>query len=218
MRLVLLGPPGAGKGTQAEALSKEYKLPHISTGDLLRAAVKNGTDVGMRAAAFMERGELVPDEIVIELVLERLRKPDAKRGFILDGFPRNEAQAVKLDEALDRLGAPIDFAINFDTSERTIISRLTGRRVCKNCGRNYHIVNIPPKREGVCDICGGELYAREDDKEETIKKRLVVYQRESRPLVEYYAARCKLKSVSGDSGIESVGFELAGFFKEAGIA
>lgn len=213
MRLVLLGPPGAGKGTQAEVLSKKYKLLHISTGELLRNSVKEGSDTGKKAKAFMDKGELVPDVIVIDLVLDRIKKSDAVKGFILDGFPRNQVQAESLNKALALSGMPIDYAIDFETSESTIIKRLTGRRVCRSCGRNYHIKNIPSKKEGICDSCGGELYERDDDKEETIKRRLEVYRKEADALVGYYKKINKLCIVSGDLEVNDLQAALDKFFK-----
>lgn len=212
MKLIFLGPPGAGKGTQAKVISKEFNVPHISTGDILREAVKNNSPVGRQAKGFMEKGELVPDEIVIKIVVERLAKPDTVNGFILDGFPRTKKQAVSLDEEFKRIGIGIDYVIYFDTAPETSISRLSGRRVCKNCGANYHVTNIKPRKENVCDICGGVLYQREDDKVETIKNRLKVYQKETADLIDYYRSGGILQSVSGDLSVEEVFKELIKFF------
>lgn len=202
MRLVLLGPPGAGKGTQAQRLSREYKLPHISTGDMLREAVKNNTDLGKKANAYMIKGALVPDQLVIEIVKERLIKDDAKKGFILDGFPRTTPQARILDEVLKDAGMPLDAVIYFETSDEIVIRRLSGRRVCKNCGANYHVKNIPPKKEGICDVCGTLLVQREDDKEATVKNRLTVYKKETAELIDYYKSKNILKTVSGDLDVD----------------
>lgn len=202
MRLVLLGPPGAGKGTQAKVLSEEFKIPHISTGDMLREAVKAETPVGMKAKAYMDKGELVPDDVVIEIVAQRVEKPDCERGFILDGFPRTATQAKALDETLVRLKCPIDLVIYFKTSIEVIISRLTGRRVCRDCGTNYHIKNIPPKIEGKCDICGGQLYQREDDKEATIRNRLKIYENSVPEIFDYYKAKGRLRTISGDLEVD----------------
>jgi adenylate kinase len=202
MRLVFLGPPGAGKGTQAKVVSERFRIAHISTGDILREAVKNGSPVGKEAKGYMDRGELVPDGIVIRIVAERLSQPDVKNGFILDGFPRTKQQAVSLEAELKALGIAIDDVIYFDTSAETSISRLSGRRVCRNCGMNYHIINMPPKKENVCDACGGQLYQRDDDKVETVKNRLEVYKRQTADLIDYYKSRGTLKEISGELNVE----------------
>lgn len=204
MRLVLLGPPGAGKGTQAEVLSKEYKLPHISTGDMLREAVRKKSAVGQKAKAYMIKGELVPDEIVIEIVRARLAKDDAKNGFILDGFPRTRPQAESLDRVLNNEGKPIDLVLYFNTSNKVSIERLSGRRICKSCGANFHVINIPPKKIGICDFCGLDLIQREDDKEATVKNRLEVYKKETAQLLDYYKNKSILKAVSGDLDVKQV--------------
>lgn len=190
-----MGPPGAGKGTHAADFSKELGIPHISTGDIFREAVKNQTPVGKKAKEYMDRGELVPDDIVVEVVLERLQLPDCKKGFILDGFPRNIAQAEMLS---GRLHVNLDAVIDFATSKKKVLERLTGRRLCKQCGAVYHIKNIPPKREGICDKCGGPLYQRDDDKAETIEHRLEVYSQETKALLDYYKKRKLLVRVNGD--------------------
>lgn len=212
MRLVLLGPPGAGKGTQAKVLSDEFKIPHISTGDILRDAVKDKTPIGIKAKGYMDRGELVPDDIVIEIVAQRLVRPDCQKGFILDGFPRTGAQAEALDKTLAKLNCPIELTIYFKTSINTIISRLSGRRVCKNCGANYHIKNIPPKVPGKCDLCGRELYQRDDDKEETVRKRIVVYEKTVPEIITYYEDKGKLRTVSGDLDVDDVHARLSELF------
>lgn len=204
MRLIFLGPPGAGKGTQAKVVSERFHIPHISTGDILREAVKLDSGLGRKAKVYMDKGDLVPDELVIKIVVDRLSKPDVKEGFILDGFPRTKIQAVFLEEELKKINIGVDYVIYFDTSEAVSISRLSGRRVCRTCGASFHIVNIRPRKEGICDICGGELYQREDDKEKTIKNRLQVYKQQTKDLIDYYKLKGLLKTVSGDLGIEEV--------------
>jgi adenylate kinase len=198
MRMVLLGPPGAGKGTQAVMLAEKKGFLHLSTGDILRENVKRNTDIGKKAKAFMEKGELVPDDMVIEMMLDTIKNAKAKKDFILDGFPRTAYQAKKLDAELNKLELPIDMVVYFKTSIETVILRLTGRRLCSKCGANYHIVNMPPKKQGVCDKCGSELYQRKDDNEETIKKRLEVYNSQTKELIDYYKAQGILEEVSGD--------------------
>jgi len=210
MRLVLLGPPGAGKGTQAVMLSEKLGFLHLSTGDILRANVKKGTDIGKKAQSFMVKGELVPDDMVIEMMLDEIRSSDRNKGFILDGFPRTVYQANKLDSELLKLNLSIDLVAYFKTSIDTVIFRLTGRRLCKECGANYHIVNMPPKKENVCDKCGGELYKRKDDIEETIKKRLEVYNDQTKEVIEHYKKKNILKELSGDLDAGKVFKELAG--------
>jgi len=198
MRIILLGPPGAGKGTQAKQLAKKLNLPHISTGDLLRHNVSSGTDLGKRAQDFMQKGLLVPDELVAQMLLQRIGQPDVKKGFILDGYPRNLNQAETLDEMLKNKDMFIDLAIYLDSSESVIIQRLSGRLVCSACGANFHIKNMPSKANMVCDYCGGKLFQRPDDQEETIKKRLEVYQKETSRLVRYYDSQKKLHRLSAD--------------------
>ena len=214
MRLVLLGPPGAGKGTQAQVLSKDLNIPHISTGDMLREALKAASPLGLEAKAYMEKGALVPDELVIALVRERLSKSDAKKGFILDGFPRTPEQAKSLDESLKELKMPLDVVLYFKTSLAVIIARLSGRRVCGQCGKNYHQVNFRPKVEGACDVCGGKLIQRPDDKEETIEKRLKVYEEQTAPLIDYYKRKNTLSEVSGDLDVQELNAELLKLFKK----
>jgi adenylate kinase len=203
MRIVLLGPPGAGKGTQAKTLSQKLGLPHISTGDLLRQNVKDKTALGSEAKDYMERGLLVPDELVARMLMQRMDNPDVKKGFILDGYPRNLNQAETLDALLKERNLNMDIVVYLDTSDSVIIQRLGGRLVCSSCGANFHIKNMPPKKAGICDICGGRLYQRTDDKEETVKKRLEVYKKEVSSLIQYYEARQKLYRLSadGDAGI-----------------
>ena len=212
MKLVLLGPPGAGKGTQAKVLSEEYNIPHISTGDMLREAVKAKTPVGMRAKGFMDTGGLVPDEVVIEIVAERVARADCKKGFILDGFPRTGAQAKALDSTLAELKCPIDLVLYFKTSVETIIQRLSGRRVCRNCAATYHITNIPPKVAGKCDLCGGELYQRDDDKEETVRNRIKVYESTVPQIIDHYEAKGILRTVSGDMDVDEANTYLSKLF------
>jgi len=204
MRLVFLGAPGAGKGTQAKRLVEKYGIPQISTGDLLRAAVAAGTPLGKEAKAYMDRGELVPDSVVLGMVKERLSQDDCKKGFILDGFPRNVAQAEALDKMLAEMNMPLDLALNLDVPFDDLMKRLTGRRTCKSCGQMYNIYYSPPKVEGKCDKCGGELFQRDDDKEETIRKRLEVYKAQTEPLIEYYSKKGILKSVSGTGSIDEI--------------
>lgn len=195
MKLILFGPPGAGKGTQAKLLIKEFSLPHISTGDILRSEVKNNTPLGKEAKAYMEAGKLVPDALVTEMTKKRLLMPDVKKGFILDGFPRTVSQAKALDGMLQ---GGIDKAIYLKTSENIVVQRLTGRRVCPKCGTNYHLVNMPPKKGMLCDQCSVELYQRPDDNEATVRNRLHVYLQESEGVLDYYGKQGKLVNVSGD--------------------
>ena len=204
MRLVLLGAPGAGKGTQAKMLIDKYKLPQISTGDILRKAVADGTPLGKEAKVIMEKGELVPDRIVLGLVEERLKQDDCKPGFILDGFPRNTAQAEELDKMLDGLKMPLNAALSVDVPKEDLMKRLTGRRTCKGCQQMYNIYYSPAKKEGICDKCGGELFQRGDDQEETIKKRLDVYDSQTAPLIDYYQKKGILKSVTGTGSIDDI--------------
>ncbi|MDD5011062.1 MAG: adenylate kinase [Phycisphaerae bacterium] len=196
-KLIFIGPPGAGKGTQAQRMVDEFKIPQISTGDMLRAAVKEGTELGVKAKMFMDTGKLVPDEVVIGLIRQRLAKDDCKKGFILDGFPRTLPQAQALNLLLKELEMPLDSVILLDVADSELVSRLTGRRTCKKCGAMFHIEYQPPKKAGVCDKCKSELYQRDDDKEETIKNRLKVYHSQTSPLVNFYDSAKILKKVSG---------------------
>jgi adenylate kinase len=200
MRLVLLGAPGAGKGTQAKKIIEKYPMPQISTGDLLRAAVAAGTALGKEAKNFMDKGELVPDSVVLGMVEERLKQDDCKSGYILDGFPRNTKQAEALDAMLGKLGMSLTAALSVDVPFENLMKRLTGRRTCKACGQMFNVYFNAPKKEGVCDKCGGDLMQRDDDKEETIKKRLEVYSAQTAPLIDYYGKKNILKSVDGGSG------------------
>ncbi|MBU1148161.1 MAG: adenylate kinase [Candidatus Omnitrophica bacterium] len=214
MRIVLLGPPGAGKGTQAVMLFEKLGYLHLSTGDILRENVKNGTEVGKKAKSFMDKGDLVPDDIVIEMMLEKINKDALCKDFILDGFPRTVYQAKKIDTELEKIKLPIDLVVYFETSLKTVVFRLTGRRLCPKCGANYHIINMPPKKQGICDKCGLELYQRKDDNEETIKKRLEVFNDQTRELIDYYKEKGILKEISGDLDAKEVYKKLSGILNE----
>jgi len=203
-RVVLLGAPGAGKGTQAKMLIEKYKIPQISTGDILRKAVADGTPLGKEAKVIMDAGGLVSDKIVLGLVEDRIKQPDCKAGFILDGFPRNTAQAEALDTILTGMGMPLTAALNIDVDMNDLLKRLTGRRTCKSCQQMYNIYLSPPKKEGVCDKCGGQLFQRDDDKEETIKKRLDVYTKQTAPLIDYYSKKNIMKTIMGTGSINEI--------------
>jgi len=202
MRLILLGAPGAGKGTQAVILAEEFKVPHISTGDIFRNNIKNGTELGKKAKEYMDKGLLVPDEITIEIVKDRLKQDDCKDGFILDGFPRTIPQAEYLDKVLNELNAPLDKVLNISVSDEIIVDRMSGRRTCTSCGASYHVINNPPKKEGVCDNCGADIIQRADDKEETVKQRLKTYHEQTEPLIDYYKKQGKLVTVNGENKID----------------
>ncbi len=204
MRVAFLGPPGAGKGTQARELAREWGVPQIATGDMLREAVAAKTPLGLEAKRYMDQGALVPDEVVVGATAERLAAPDAARGFILDGFPRTIAQAEALARLLKDAGHALDVVLYFDVSEPELLRRLTGRRVCRACGHTYHLTSSPPKRAGVCDACGGELYQRVDDREATVRTRLEVYRKQTAPLLDYYRERNVLTTVSGEGSIEEI--------------
>lgn len=212
MNVVLLGPPGAGKGTQAKVLCERFGFLHVSTGDMLREAVKNGKEIGKEAKSYMQRGELVPDRIVTAIVTERISRAGRDAGFLLDGFPRNEAQANELDDALGRIGKKPDMVLYLKTSPRVSIERLSGRRVCLNCSANFHVRNMPPKEEGICDYCGGRLVHRDDDREGTVKKRLAVYKEETKALIDYYKKKGILKEVSGDLDVDELFGEIKKLF------
>ncbi|MBO4411880.1 MAG: adenylate kinase [Lachnospiraceae bacterium] len=203
-RYVLLGPPGAGKGTQSVMIAEQYDIPHISTGDILRANVKAGTPLGVEAKAYMDRGELVPDSLIMDLVRDRLEEPDCEKGFLFDGFPRTVPQAEALDKILADAGIELDAVIDIRVDEDELLKRMTGRRVCRQCGAPYHIVNMPPKKEGVCDLCGGEVYQRADDTEETVKNRFKVYNEQTLPLTDYYAKTGKLVPIESAGGPKEV--------------
>lgn len=199
-----MGPPGAGKGTQAKLLSEKYEIPQISTGDILRAAVRDRTDLGIKAKSYMDQGVLVPDDIIVNIIKERLRRSDCKNGYILDGFPRTIAQAENLSKTLSQNNEDIHYVIDIDVARDDLLNRLTGRRTCKNCGEGFHNVFNPPKKGDICDKCNGELFQRSDDREDTIIKRLYIYQSETEPLKEYYGERGKLKIVKGVGNVGEV--------------
>ena len=204
MKIVMLGAPGAGKGTQAKKIADIYQIPHISTGDIFRANIKEGTELGKKAKTFMDAGKLVPDELTIDLLMDRISRPDCANGYVLDGFPRTIPQAESLEAALEKRGEKIDYAINVEVPDENIIHRMSGRRACLNCGATYHVVHIPTKVEGICDRCGSELVLRDDDKPETVKKRLDVYHEQTQPLIEFYSQRGVLVNVDGTRDMEVV--------------
>ena len=204
MKIIMPGAPGAGKGTQAKQIAAKYEIPHISTGDIFRANIKEGTALGMEAKSYMDKGQLVPDELTVKILLDRVSKDDCKNGYVLDGFPRTIPQADVLDKAVSELNDKIDYAINVDVKDDNIIRRMSGRRACLNCGATYHIVNVPPKKEGICDTCGSELVIRDDDKEETVKARLLAYHEQTQPLIDYYNNKGILKEVDGTKDMNDV--------------
>ena len=204
MKIIMLGAPGAGKGTQANMISEKYDLPHVSTGDIFRANIKNGTELGKKAKAFMDAGQLVPDELTVDLLLDRISKEDCKNGYILDGFPRTIPQAECLEKALNARGEAIDFAIDVEVPDENIVKRMGGRRACVSCGATYHVVNVPPKKEGICDKCGSDLILRDDDKPETVQKRLEVYHAQTKPLIDFYGAKGVLKEFDGTQEMSKV--------------
>ncbi|MGN0366306.1 MAG: adenylate kinase [Suilimivivens sp.] len=204
MKIIMLGAPGAGKGTQAKMIAEKYSVPHISTGDIFRANIKNGTELGMEAKKYMDQGLLVPDELTVKILLDRVAQDDCKNGYVLDGFPRTIPQAEVLDKALAEINDQIDFAINVDVPDENIIRRMGGRRACLSCGATYHIEHIPPKKEGICDTCGKDLVLRDDDKPETVKNRLDVYHKQTQPLIDFYEAKGILKSVDGTVDMKDV--------------
>lgn len=204
MKIIMLGAPGAGKGTQAKQIADKYQIPHISTGDIFRANIKNETELGKKAKTYMDQGLLVPDELTLELIIDRFKNPDCKNGYVLDGFPRTIPQAEALDAALAEQGDKIDFAINVDVPDENIVNRMAGRRACLSCGATYHIVHIPTKVEGICDRCQSPLVLRDDDKPETVMKRLSVYHDQTQPLIEYYSNKGVLKDVDGTKDMAEV--------------
>lgn len=204
MKIVMLGAPGAGKGTQAKMIAEKYGIPHVSTGDIFRANIKNGTQLGMEAKQYMDQGLLVPDELTVKILLDRVANEDCKNGYVLDGFPRTIPQAEVLDKALSELGDQIDYAINVDVPDEHIVKRMGGRRACLSCGATYHIEHVPPKSEGICDTCGQELVLRDDDKPETVQNRLNVYHEQTQPLIEFYSAKGVLKTVDGTMDMKDV--------------
>ena len=204
MKIIMLGAPGAGKGTQAKMIADKYGVPHVSTGDIFRANIKNGTELGMEAKKYMDQGLLVPDELTVKILLDRVSQPDCKNGYVLDGFPRTIPQAEVLDKALAELGESIDYAIDVDVPDENIVKRMSGRRACVSCGATYHVVHVPPKKEGICDRCGSELILRDDDKPETVKNRLDVYHKQTQPLIDFYTKKGVLKTVDGTVDMQDV--------------
>lgn len=204
MKIIMLGAPGAGKGTQAKKIADKYGIPHISTGDIFRANIKNNTELGKKAKTYMDQGLLVPDELVVDLVVDRVAQDDCSKGYVLDGFPRTIPQAEALDKALQAVGTKMDYAINVEVPDENIIRRMSGRRACVGCGATYHMVYAPTKVEGICDVCGKELILRDDDKPETVKKRLTVYHEQTQPLIEYYTKAGILVEVDGTIDIDDV--------------
>lgn len=204
MRIIMLGAPGAGKGTQAKKIAEKYGIPHISTGDIFRANIKNGTELGKKAKTYMDQGLLVPDELVVDLVVDRVNQDDCKNGYVLDGFPRTIPQAEALTEALAKMGQKMDYAIDVNVPDENIVRRMGGRRACVGCGATYHVEYAPTKKEGICDVCGAELILRDDDKPETVQKRLNVYHEQTQPLIDYYTEAGILKTVDGTVDIDDV--------------
>lgn len=204
MKIIMLGAPGAGKGTQAKKIAEKYQIPHISTGDIFRANIKNGTELGKKAKTYMDQGLLVPDELVCDLVVDRVQQEDCKNGYILDGFPRTIPQAESLDAALSKLGESVDYAIDVEVPDENIVKRMGGRRACVGCGATYHLEYAPTRVEGICDTCGAELILRDDDKPETVQKRLGVYHEQTQPLINYYQGKGILKTVDGTVDMEDV--------------
>ena len=204
MKIIMLGAPGAGKGTQAKMIAEKYGVPHISTGDIFRANIKNGTQLGMEAKQYMDQGLLVPDELTVKILLDRVAQDDCKNGYVLDGFPRTIPQAQVLDKALTELGDKIDYAIDVDVPDENIVKRMGGRRACLSCGATYHIEHVPPKAEGICDTCGQELVLRDDDKPETVQNRLNVYHEQTQPLIDFYEKKGVLKAVDGTVDMKDV--------------
>ncbi|MBE7684273.1 MULTISPECIES: adenylate kinase [Paenibacillus] len=213
MNILFMGPPGAGKGTQADVIVKEFGIPHISTGDAFRLAIKQGTPIGLKAKEYMDQGLLVPDDVTIGIVEERLQQPDCREGFLLDGFPRTLSQAEALDGILDRLNSGLDHVINLKVDRDKLLARLTGRRICKNCGATYHVVFNPPKQEGICDKCGGELYQRSDDNEESVGTRLDEYINKTAPLLTFYENKGLLRQMNGEQDIDQVSQEIVSLLR-----
>ncbi len=213
MKIIMLGAPGAGKGTHAKKITEKFGIPAISTGDIFRENIKNGTELGKKAKEYMDAGNLVPDELVCDLVVDRLKQDDSKNGYIIDGFPRTIPQAEALTAALAKDDDAIDYALEIFLEDQAIIDRMSGRRVCKSCGATYHVVNIPPKTEGVCDECDGELIVRDDDAPETVKKRLDVYHEQTAPLIDYYKKQGILKVIDGSKGLDTCFEEICGILE-----
>ncbi len=214
MKIIMLGAPGAGKGTQAKQIAAKYEIPHISTGDIFRANIKNGTELGKKAKTYMDQGALVPDELTCDLVMDRIQQEDCKNGFVLDGFPRTIPQAEALDNALRAISQTMDYAIDVDVPDENIVNRMGGRRACLNCGATYHIVFNPTKEEGKCDVCGSATVLRDDDKPETVQKRLTVYHDQTQPLIDYYKAQGILKSVDGTQPMDEVFADIVAILGE----
>ena len=214
MKIIMLGAPGAGKGTQAKQIAAKYEIPHISTGDIFRANIKNGTELGRKAKEYMDQGMLVPDELTCDLVMDRIAQDDCVKGFVLDGFPRTIPQAEALTNALTKIGQAMDFAIDVDVPDENIVNRMSGRRACLNCGATYHVVFNPTKTEGVCDACGNETVLRDDDKPETVQKRLTVYHDQTQPLIDYYREQNILKSVDGTKPMNEVFSDIVAILGE----
>ncbi len=210
MKIIMLGAPGAGKGTQAKMIAEKYSVPHVSTGDIFRANIKNGTELGKQAKEYMDKGQLVPDELTVKILLDRVAQDDCKNGYVLDGFPRTIPQAEVLDEALTKLSESIDYAINVDVPDENIVGRMGGRRACVKCGATYHVKYNPPKEEGVCDACGDKLILRDDDAPETVQKRLDVYHEQTQPLIDYYDKKGVLKTVDGTVDMKDVFAAICG--------
>ena len=214
MKIIMLGAPGAGKGTQAKKIAAKYDIPPISTGDIFRANIKNGTELGNKAKTYMDQGLLVPDELVVDLVVDRVQQDDCKNGYVLDGFPRTIPQAEALDKALAALGDKVDYAIDVNVPDENIVNRMGGRRACVGCGATYHLVYAPTKTEGICDVCGKELILRDDDKPETVQKRLTVYHEQTQPLIDYYKKQSILKTVDGTQPMEKVFADIVAILGE----
>ena len=214
MKIIMLGAPGAGKGTQAKQIAAKYDIPHISTGDIFRANIKNGTELGKKAKEYMDQGMLVPDELTCDLVMDRIAQEDCAKGFVLDGFPRTIPQAEALTNALTKIGQAMDYAIDVDVPDENIVNRMSGRRACLNCGATYHVVFNPTKTEGVCDTCGNETVLRDDDKPETVQKRLSVYHDQTQPLIDYYKNMNILKSVDGTKPMNEVFSDIVAILGE----
>ncbi len=215
MKIIMLGAPGAGKGTQAKMIAERYGIPHVSTGDIFRANIKNNTELGQKAKAYMDKGELVPDELTVSILLDRVAQDDCAGGYVLDGFPRTIPQAEILDQELTKLGETIDVAINVDVPDENIVRRMSGRRACINCGATYHVEHVPPKKEGICDVCGSELILRDDDKPETVQNRLKVYHDQTQPLIEYYSKKGVIRDVDGTKDMKDVFDDITAILGQA---
>lgn len=208
MRAILLGPPGAGKGTQAETIVNEFKVPHVSTGDMFRKNIKEETELGKQVKAYLDKGMLVPDQLTVEIVKDRILQADCSNGFLLDGFPRTIEQANALDKVLSETGQKLDYVINIQVDPKLLVERAVGRRICKDCGQTYHLTFNKPNKEGICDKCGGELYQRKDDTEETVANRINVYQEQTQPLIEYYTTKGIILDINGEQPIDKVGSDI----------